>query len=165
MDRCEPEVSGKPIQYTPEAAFVSGEPCQLTISAIQGISKNQEQHANDVDPERLIIKQDTCDHTAEYAGDRDRIGRYTPFGTYCRDPQPNGTIEPDINPLLSVVGLQRSLEPVRGLRIIGISQCVFHTFKSFLFNGSSAAARKVDMAFAPASRQGAKLGQSLRSMI
>ena len=150
VDGDEPAVARGSIEDASQFRLLSGESSQLTVGTVVLIGPDQQEHAYHIEPQVVEIEHDTCCHAQEYRGDGDGIGRYTQLIEEQGPLVAQRAIENQINPFLCVGRLEGCLH---------IDVFLIHSAYFTFFNIISL------MASAAASLQGAKLGQSLKSMI
>ena len=109
IDGDEPQVAGSTVEDTSQRTFLIGESRQLSITTVVHIRPYEQQNAHDIDFQIVETEADTRSHTQEDGEDGYYIRRNVQHSEKSRPLIAYRAIEINVNMLLGVCRLQRSL--------------------------------------------------------
>ena len=111
-DSGKPQVAAHAVQDASQAGILLGHASQLTVGTVKGVGPGDEQHTYPVEPSQMRlmeIKHNATGNTHKDAGDSDGIRTHAQFLEQLGPQEAKGTMEMQVEPLLGVRRLERSL--------------------------------------------------------
>ncbi len=73
IDGGKPEVAREAVEYPAYARILFGHAGELSVGAVEGVGPDEQEHANDIDPQRGIVEAYAGSHAEENRGDSDGV--------------------------------------------------------------------------------------------
>ena len=149
------EKKSEAVEYAAYARILVCHACQLAVGAVEGVGPDQQEHAEQVHPEIVEIEAYAGAEPQEDGGYGDGVGGDVQFFGQHGPGEPYRAVEDEVEPFLGVARFQ--------CVAVLLAQGWFtaHLFLYFFISARIAFA----IQGAASARQGAKLGQSLKSMM
>ena len=80
IDREEPYVSAKPVEYASDEGTLVGHSCQLSVGTVVPVCPNEQQHTYEVHAQVFLIEEPTAGSAYDYACQGDHYGVYPHLG-------------------------------------------------------------------------------------
>ena len=103
----EPDVAGEAVEHAAHEGLMIGQTGHLAVSGVAEVGQHQEHHATDVPPQLRVIEAPAGTCAEKHREDGDEIGGGSELDPHQGKGESDGAREVDIEPLLSVVRLER----------------------------------------------------------